>query len=298
MGIPGRENGTPARNNAVHHGAVHHGAVDHGAVDDGAALDGAVHQEAELWWDERGTGEPLVLLHGGLADSRSFSRNVPMLAERFHVYTPDARGHGHTPDVPGPITPELLLQDVVAFLTTVVGGPAHLAGHSMGATTALHVALRHPGLVRRLILVSASIRPPRLKAPDSPWPGLDELVRFLGPGYGEVSPDGQAHFPVVASKIVTMLTGAPALAQADLGGVGRRTLLMAGDEDAVPLDDTLALYDGIPGAELAIVPGTSHFLLREKPDLCNAIMLDFLTGAHVPAVPPVRRTRSRGSRLR
>ena len=73
---------------------------------------------------------------------------------------------------------------------------------------------------------------------------------------------------------------------------------MAGDEDSVSLDDTVALYNGIPDAELAIVPGTSHFLLQEKPDLCNAIMLDFLTGAPVPAVPPVRRPRARGSRLR
>ncbi len=253
---------------------------------------------AGLWWGEQGSGEPLVLLHGGLADARFFSRNVPALAERFHVYTPDARGHGHTPDRPGPVTPELLVRDTAVFLASVVGGPAHLAGHSMGGSTALHLALRHPDLVRRLILISASLRPLRATAPDSPWPGLDELVRFLGPGYGEVSPDGEAHFPVVASKIVTMLTGAPSLAPADLGGVVSRTLVMAGDEDAVSLDDTVALYNGIPDAELAIVPGTSHFLLREKPGLCNAIMLDFLTGAPVPAVPPVRRAGDGPSRLR
>ena len=273
MGIPGRAEGEPGG-------------------------DGQAQSGSALRWDERGAGEPLVLLHGGLSDSRFFTRNVPALAERFRVYTPDARGHGRSPDVPGPITPELLLQDTVAFLTTVVGGPAHLAGHSLGGTTALHVALRHPGLVRRLVLISATIAPPRLRADGSPWPGLAELVRFLGPGYGEVSPDGEAHFPVVASKIVTMLAGAPVLARADLGGVSSRTLVMAGDEDAVPLDDTVALYNGIPGAELAIVPGTSHFLLREKPDLCNAIMLDFLTGESVPAVPPVRRAGARGSRLR
>lgn len=271
MGMPGRENGTPGR-----------------AGPAGPAL----------WWAEQGTGEPLVLLHGGLADARFFSANVPALAEQFRVYTPDARGHGHTPDAPGPITPELLLQDTVAFLTTVVGGPAHLAGHSLGGLTALHVALRYPGLVRRLILISASIRPPGPRASDSPWPGLADLVRFLGPGYGEVSPDGEAHFPVVASKVVTMLAGGPALAQAELGAISSRTLLMAGDEDAVSLDDTLVLYNGIPDSELAIVPGTSHFLLREKPALCNALMLDFLSGAPVPAVPPVRRARVPRSRLR
>ncbi len=271
MGMPGRENGTPGR-----------------AGPAGPAL----------WWAEQGTGEPLVLLHGGLADARFFSANVPALAEQFRVYTPDARGHGHTPDAPGPITPELLLQDTVAFLTTVVGGPAHQAGHSLGGLTALHVALRYPGLVRRLILISASIRPPGPRASDSPWPGLADLVRFLGPGYGEVSPDGEAHFPVVASKVVTMLAGGPALAQAELGGISSRTLLMAGDEDAVSLDDTLVLYNGIPDSELAIVPGTSHFLLREKPALCNALMLDFLSGAPVPAVPPVRHARVPRSRLR
>ncbi len=273
MGIPGRADGEPGCGGQAHHGSA-------------------------LRWDERGAGEPLVLLHGGLSDSRFFARNVPALAERFRVYTPDARGHGRSPDVPGPITPELLLRDTVAFLTTVVGGPAHLAGHSLGGSTALHVALRHPGLVRRLVLISATIAPPRLQADGSPWPGLAELVRFLGPGYGEVSPDGEAHFPVVASKIVTMLAGAPVLARADLGGVSSRTLVMAGDEDAVSLDDTVALYNGTPGAELAIVPGTSHFLLREKPDLCNAIMLDFLAGESVPAVPPVRGAGARGSRLR
>ena len=271
MGIPGREDGEPG---------------------------GDGQSAVALRWDERGAGEPLVLLHGGLSDSRFFSRNVPALAKRFHVYTPDARGHGRTPDIPGPITPERLLRDTAGFLATVVGGPAHLAGHSLGATTALHVALRHPGLVRRLVLISATITPSRLRAGGPPWPGLAELVRFLGPGYGEVSPDGEAHFPVVASKIVTMLAGGPALAQADLGGVSSRTLVMAGDEDAVSLDDTVALYNGIPGAELAIVPGTSHFLLREKADLCNAIMLDFLAGGPVPAVPPVRRAGAGDSRLR
>jgi len=241
---------------------------------------------AELWWAEYGAGEPLVLLHGGLVDARFFARNVAALAERFRVYTPDARGHGHTPDVPGPFTPELLLQDAVSFLTRVVRGPAHLAGHSMGAGTALLVALTEPTLVRRLILISASIRPSGRAAGPAPRSDLGALVRFLGPGYGEVSPDGAAHFPVVAGKVVTMLTGEPPVTPADLGGIRSQTLVMAGDTDAVSLADTASLYNAIPGAELAVVPGTSHFLLQEKPALCNMIMMDFLTGEPVPGVAP------------
>ena len=244
---------------------------------------------AELWWAEYGAGEPLVLLHGGLVDARFFARNVAALAKRFRVYTPDARGHGHTPDTPGPFSPELLAQDATGFLTRVVGGPAHLAGHSMGASTALLVALRHPALVRRLVLVSASIRRSGQSAGPALRTDLGALVRFLGPGYGEVSPDGAAHFPVVARKVVTMLSGEPPLTPADLGAIRSRTLLMAGDADAVSLEDTATLYNGIPDAELAVVPGTSHFLLQEKPALCNTIMMDFLTGEPVPGVAPAHR---------
>src|SRR5450631_4594628 len=96
---------------------------------------------AAPWWAEQGTGEPLVLLHGGLTDARFFSRNVPALAERFRVYTPDARGHGHTPDMPGPITHELLMRDMVAFLTTLSAAPRNLAGPARGGPPPLRRAL-------------------------------------------------------------------------------------------------------------------------------------------------------------
>src|ERR1700736_802809 len=91
------------------------------------------------WYDEHGGGEALVLLHPGGAgvDARAFGPNLGALAARLHVYTPERRGHGHTPDVEGPITFEAMAQDTIAFLETVVGGPAHLVGCSDGAIVAL-----------------------------------------------------------------------------------------------------------------------------------------------------------------
>jgi pimeloyl-ACP methyl ester carboxylesterase len=68
----------------------------------------------KTWYDEHGQGGPLVLLHGGLVDARFFEPNLAPLAERFHVYTPERRGHGHTPDVPGPITYQLMTDDTIA----------------------------------------------------------------------------------------------------------------------------------------------------------------------------------------
>src|SRR3954468_15416135 len=94
------------------------------------------------WYDERGNGDPLVLLHGGLLDSRFFAPNVGPLAERFHVYLPERRGQGHPPTAEGPIPNQVMAEDTVAFLEAVVRGPADLVGHSDGAFVAMLVAIR------------------------------------------------------------------------------------------------------------------------------------------------------------
>jgi pimeloyl-ACP methyl ester carboxylesterase len=107
--------------------------------------------------------------------------------------------------------------------------------------------------------------------------------------YGEVSPDGVEHHPVVAAKIARAATDDPGLPARELAGIGSRTLVMAADDDLVHLEHTIALYRGIADSELAVVPGTSHILLAEKPELCARLVTDFLTGDPVPTLAPVRR---------
>jgi pimeloyl-ACP methyl ester carboxylesterase len=171
----------------------------------------------KTWYDEHGQGEPLVLMHGGLVDARFFEPNLPALAEHFHVSTPERRGHGHIPDVEGPIT------------------------------------------------------------------------EFLGAAYGEVSPDGEDHFPVVATKVGEMVAVEPTLQASELARVTCRSLEMFADDDLVMAQHMIDMYAALPNAELAIVPGTSHFLTQEKPELVNKIVVDFLTKEPVATVAPIRR---------
>ena len=86
-----------------------------------------------------------------------------------------------------------------------------------------------------------------------------------------------------------MTTTEPTLNESDLARVAARTLVMAGDDDMIAAELPLRLYRGIPDSELAIVPGTSHALIIEKPDLCNRIILDFLTKDPAPTFMPMRR---------
>jgi pimeloyl-ACP methyl ester carboxylesterase len=125
-------------------------------------------------------------------------------------------------------------------------------------------------------------------APDAEW-NLDEIAELLGPAYGEVSPDGIDHFKVVAAKIGEMAAAEPHLDVAELAKVTCRTLAMFADDDLVTPQHMVDMYNALPNAELAIVPGTSHFLTQEKPDLVNKIVVDFLTKEPVPTVAPIRR---------
>jgi pimeloyl-ACP methyl ester carboxylesterase len=244
---------------------------------------GGVH----TWYAAHGSGKPLLLLHGALTDASEFGATTSALAQHFRVVTPERRGHGHTADVDGPISYDIMAQDTVAFIEELRLGPAHLVGHSDGANIALLVALARPDLVDELVLISGNFRYDGLiDALDVEELGGNE---FLLDAYGQVSPDGRDHFPVVVAKIARMIASEPTLTTEDLGQVRRRTLVMAGDDDAITAEHTLALFRGIPDAELAVVPGTSHALIMEKPALCNQIMIDFLTSDPVPTFLPIRR---------
>lgn len=240
-----------------------------------------------MWYDDRGEGDPVVLLHGGLTDTRDFTGNLDRLASRFRLLLPERRGHGHTRDVPGPITVEAMAEDTIAFIGEFTSGPVRLVGYSAGATVALRAAVRCPSLAERLVLISGAFHPDgMIMRPSAEGPPPEPLAA----AYAEVSPDGASHFPAVVAKIAAAAAGDPGLAAADLRRVACPVLVMAADDDLVTLEHTLELYRNLPDAQLAVIPGTSHLLLHEKPQLCTSLVTDFLTTGPTPTWMPIRRS--------
>jgi pimeloyl-ACP methyl ester carboxylesterase len=238
------------------------------------------------WHEVHGVGQPVVLLHGAFAGASSWAAQAPALAGAgFKVYIPERRGHAHTPDVPGPLTYEVMADDTVAYLDGVIGGPAHLVGWSDGAVVALLVAQRRPDLVDRLVLIgqyyNSSGRVPgglvdQLKA------GGDQVMGFLRGEYDRVSPDGPEHFPVVYAKTLRMLATEPELELPSLAAVAAPTLVLQGDRDEVTLEHGAAIGTSLPHGRFAVLPGT-HALPVENPEVVNALLLWFLAGA-APAI--------------
>jgi pimeloyl-ACP methyl ester carboxylesterase len=242
-----------------------------------------------MWYDERGDGDPLVLLHPGGAgiDSRALTASLEALSRRFRTYAPEQRAHGHTPDVDGALSYQDMAQDTIAFIDGVIGRPVHLLGYSDGAVVAQMVALGRPDLINQLILAAGVYH-------HDGWAAgiLDgEAPEVFRDSYAEVSPDGAGHYDAVVAKLADMHASQPALTLGELSTITCRTLVMIGDDDEVRLDHAAEMYRALPQGELAVVPGTSHGLLAEKPDLCHVIITDFLTHDPVPTFAPIHRAR-------
>ena len=241
---------------------------------------------ARLWYEERGTGEPLVLLHGGLGDGRVFYNNLAALADRFRVYQVDLRGHGRSPDLPGPLGPTQFADDLVAFLEKAVGTGATPAGYSIGATTALLTAVARPDLVDRLVLISGVFHRDGYLMPPSTEGGVPPVLAQL---YAEGTPHEPDHLEVVLGKLAEC---SPHRTGADLRGAGQGPLPHPGDGRRRRPGQPPPHPRALPGATSCGAgdrAGTSHNLLLEKPELCTHLVREFLTTPPVPTMMPIRR---------
>ena len=234
-----------------------------------------------LYYEEHGSGEPLVMLHGGIGARETLAPLVPALDRR--VILADLQGHGRTADVDRPLRPELMADDIAGLASDLGLDSIDLFGYSLGGEVALRTAIQHPGLVRRLVLVSIAVRrdgnhPEVLAAFDGLTEAAAEAMK-ASPAY--------AHYSRVAPRPedwAALIGKTGELLRRDydwtdeVRGVQAQTLLVYADADAVRPDHVAEFYgllggglgdpgwDGAhPGPQLAILPGRTHYDLLGTP---------------------------------
>lgn len=234
-------------------------------------------------------GPTVVLLHGGMSSSGSLLKSIgPSLERHFRISAFDRRGHGRTGDTDEPFSYDAMATETIAFIE-YLKRRVNLVGHSDGGNVALIVAMRRPDLVRRIVAVGANYHFGGLL----PVPRFDvESEEFAqwAQRFGENSPDGPEHARAVEEKTRLMTFSQPTLTTEDLATISVPTLVMAGDDDVTSLSHTCSMYEAIPGAQLAIVPGTSHMLLKERMKESVRIIEHFLRSKWPPVTyAPMRR---------
>ena len=230
------------------------------------------------YYDVTGSGEPVVFLHGGFC-SAEVMRDLSQQLSGYAVHAPERPGHGRTADRPGAFHYDDGVADTLAVMDAVGLETAHVVGFSDGADIGMLLALAAPGRVRSLVHISGNLRP----GDDVYRPEEDHAQAMpaaegerVSREYAELSPDGPDHEGVVAERILQMWETEPDIAPAALASLTMPVLVMAGDHDMIALDHTTLIHRSIPGAQLAIVPATSHMLVRERPALVGRILQEFL----------------------
>ena len=230
----------------------------------------------------------MLLLHGGFGTVEDFASQTPELAKHFRIIAFERPGHGHTADTSEPFSFETMAEVTVDFIEALKLGAVNLVGWSDGAIVALLVAISRPDMVMRLVSVGGLFDTNAQSKEDLNWIRLltpESLRKSASPlvkRHDEASPDGPAHFPVVVEKTKRLWLNEPNITKEELAKISAPTLVIAGDREAIPIEHTLELFRSIKGAQLCIIPGTTHFLLSEKPDMANKAILDFLTAKKKP----------------
>ena len=244
------------------------------------------HQVYNYEWDHE--GEAVVLLHGGLSKTSSWDYlMVPPLEDEFHVFAYDRTGHGFTGDQPGSLHFEFQCQEAIAYLEDVVKEPAHLIGYSDGGIIALMVAIKRPELVKSIVAIGANYH---YSAPLKDF--LEARVSEEDQAeYNLISPDAPHTLLEKTIRMNEIWKTEPDISLSEIASIQCPVLVMAGDDDVIAHDHTISLYEALPLGQLAIIPGTSHGLVKEKPALLIAVIMQFLEDLSYPITrDPIRRT--------
>jgi pimeloyl-ACP methyl ester carboxylesterase len=250
-----------------------------------------------MYYEIHGAGEPLILLHGGLGATGMFGAIMPALSGSRQVIAVDFQGHGRTADIDRPLSYEHMADDIAGLMETLHIRQADIMGYSMGGGVACQTAIRHPDMVRGLVIVSIPFK-------QTGWyPDVRAAMSGMGPRSAEMmkpSPIYQMYsaiapkvedWPKLHTKLRDLIT-ADYDWSASVAAIKARTLLAFGDADAMPSSHMAAFYEllggsqkdpgwdgsGMSRARLAILPGLTHYNMFSSPMLASVVGA-FLDGA-------------------
>lgn len=212
----------------------------------------------KMYYEIHGTGAPLVLIHGGGSTiGTSFGRIIPLLSKKYSVIAVELQNHGHSDFRKIPQTFEQDADDVAALMKNIGITRASFLGFSNGGTTAMQIAIRHPEVVDKLILASATFKR------DGLFPGffdmmekasLDNMPRELKEAFLKINPDS-ARLQTMFEKDRDRMINFADISDEQVKSVKALTLLIFGNADVVSPEHAVEMYRLIPHAQLAILPG-------------------------------------------
>ncbi len=233
----------------------------------------------KIWYAEFGRGRPVLLLHGGLANSDYWGNQVRALERRYRVIVMDSRGHGRSNRNARPYSYDLMASDVLGLMDHLKIKKAAIVGWSDGAIIGLDIAMHHPERVSKLFAFAANSDPSGV-ADIAESPVFNTFIARAGEEYKRLSPT-PTQYKAFVEQITKMWQTQPHWTATDLAKIRVPTWIVDADHDeAIKRENTEFMAAHIPGAGLLIQPGVSHFSFLQDPHQFNEDLFHFLE--HVP----------------
>ena len=234
----------------------------------------------KIWYASFGRGEPVLLIHGGLANSNYWGHQVRALQKHYRVVVMDSRGHGRSSRNEQPYGYDLMASDVLALMDHLGIKRAAIVGWSDGAIIGLDIAMHHPERVSRLFAFAANSDPSGV-ADIAKSDVFNAYIERAGEEYKRLSPT-PTEYKSFVEQITKMWETQPNWTEADLAAIKVPTWIVDADHDeAIKRENTEFMAAHIPGAGLLIQPNVSHFSFMQDPEQFTNDVLHFLE--HVPA---------------
>jgi pimeloyl-ACP methyl ester carboxylesterase len=227
-----------------------------------------------------GHGSPVILLHGGLANSNYWANQASELARRYEVIVADSRGHGRSTRSAEPYSYGLMASDVLALMDFLKIRRAAIVGWSDGAIIGLDIAIYHPERLSKLFAFAANYNPGGVREDLGKNVTFNSFIARCGREYEQLSSTPK-QYKEFLDAITRMWATEPNYTKDQLRGIRIPTIIADGDHDeAIKRQQTEEMAALIPNAGLLIQPGVSHFSMLQDPQQFNANVLHFLASWH------------------
>lgn len=223
--------------------------------------------DISLYYEEKGSGFPLIMLHGNGEEHGYFEHQKDCFAENYRVIAIDTRGHGRSPRGEGEFSIKRFADDLYGFMTEHGIEKAHILGFSDGGNIAITFALKHPEMIEKLIVDGANLYPAGVKL---------RIQRPIELGYYAVKLFAAfSSNAKTKAEMLSLMVNQPNIAPEELKKLNMPVLVMAGTDDMIRQEHTELIAASIPGAKLVILPG-DHFIARNNSGAFNAAVRVFL----------------------
>ena len=223
--------------------------------------------DIQLHYSEKGSGEPLILLHGNGESGEYFARQTEYFSKRYCVIAPDTRGQGRSPRGSGEFSISRFADDLRDFMDELGIGSADILGFSDGGNIALTFALRYPSRVRKLILNGANLFPAGVRRSVQLPIELGYRIASLSAGHSEKARRN--------AELLGLMVKEPNIRPEQLKALGMPVLVIAGPRDMIKRSHTQLIYDSLPNARLVLLEG-DHFIANRRPEEFNREVERFL----------------------